>query len=203
MYILFSYVDAIYQSAGAPSFSIGGIIEDKSIKKRSPGPIYNPQYHFTHDVSPSYSLLPRREDLTGGTQTPAPNQYDPTKSKWFRSQKKFALKGRIETREDVASSTPGPTDYDVSKSIRKHSLIGCKIGKRLPDMTQKHLKSVPGPAAYMPSTNYVLPRSKKFSIGARTKTADSNDDNPGPGHYGPSIIPPLRKKKKRKNAPSF
>ena len=61
-----------------PKFSIGRRIEDKSVHKRSPGPIYDPSYNYTHYVAPKFSMTPRREVITLQMTTPAPNQYDPT-----------------------------------------------------------------------------------------------------------------------------
>ena len=64
-------------------------------------------------------------------------------------------------------------------------------------MTQNYLNSVPGPARYIPKYDQTLYRSSKWTIGKRNKIIDSRDDNPGPGHYGPPVIPPFKRKKNK------
>ena len=182
-----------------PKWSLGQQIEDKEMKKRSPGPIYNPKYHFVKYDAPKFSFIARRPERTFAQTTPAPNQYDPTKSRYYKSNRFYTIKGRISNRNDTLSNTPGPTAYNIDKSIRKKSIPSTKIGKKLPDMTQNYLNSVPGPARYLPKYNHTLYQSSKWTIGKRMKIIDSRDDNPGPGHYGPSVIPPFKKKGKKKN----
>ena len=187
-----------YVLPGNPKWSLGRLIEDKMSKKKSPGPIYNPTYRYVRHDPPSFSLMSRRPQRTFTQSTPAPNQYDVSKSKFFNSSREYTLKGRISKRTDTLSDTPGPSAYDVQKSIRKHSVPSTKIGKRLPDMTQNYLNSVPGPAHYMPKFKQTLHRSSGWTMGRRFKVIDSRDDNPGPGYYGPPLMPPLKKKKKKK-----
>ena len=50
-------------------------------------------------------------------QTPAPNSFDPTQSKWFKPGGKITIKSRITKKTDNMSDTPGPTDYNLDKSI--------------------------------------------------------------------------------------
>ena len=182
-----------------PKWSLGKLIDDTRIAdKRSPGPVYNPKYHFTHYDAPKFSFIARREIKTFSQTTPAPNCYDPTKSAYYKSSKIYTIKGRISKRTDTLSDTPGPTAYNIDKSMRKVSILSTKIGKRLPDMTQNYLNSVPGPAQYIPKYEQTLNQSSKWTMGRRRKIIDSRDDNPGPGYYGPSLVPPYKRKKKKK-----
>jgi len=181
-----------------PKWSLGQLISDKSSRMRSPGPIYNPKYQYTHYHPPSFSLIARRPHREFNQTTPAPNQYDVNKSKLLRSSREYTLKGRVSKRSDTLSDTPGPSAYDVSKSLRKHSVPSTKIAKRLPDMTQNYLNTVPGPAHYMPLFKQTMHRSSTWTMGKRFKVIDSRDENPGPGHYGPPLIAPYKRKKKKK-----
>ena len=183
-----------------PKWSLGRLITDKSSRMRSPGPIYNPKYRYSRYESPSFSLIARRQQRDFTQSTPAPNQYDVSKSKFYKSSRAYTLKGRISKRTDTLSDTPGPSAYDVAKSLRKHSIPSTKIGKRLPDQTQKYLKSVPGPAHYMPKFKQTMHRSSGWTMGKRFKIIDSRDDNPGPGHYGPPLVPSYRKRKKKRKS---
>lgn len=181
-----------------PKWSLGRLIEDKQMKRRSPGPIYNPKYHFVKYDAPKFSLIARRAQRTFAQTTPAPNQYDPTKSSYYKSNRFYTLKGRLTSRTDIVSSTPGPTAYDVSKSMRKRSILSTKLASRLPDMTQNYLNSIPGPGRYIPKYDQTLHRSAKWTMGKRHKIIDSRGDNPGPGYYGPPVIPPFKRNKRKR-----
>ena len=186
-----------------PKWSLGRHIKDTQCIGKSPGAIYNPIYHFTHHLAPRFSFISRRSRRSASQSTPAPHQYDLSKSKLFKSGREYTLKGRLSKRSDTLSNTPGPSSYDVSKSQRKHGIPSTKIGKRLPDQTQKFLNTVPGPAHYMPKFRATMHRSSGWTMGTRTTIRDSRDDNPGPGYYGPSLLPPYRHKRKKKKRATF
>jgi len=180
-----------------PAWSLGRQLNRGAGSFRSPGPIYNPKYNFTHYDAPKFSMHSRRAQKSNAQSTPAPNQYNVDTGKHGRQ---YTLKGRLSRRTDTLSSTPGPSSYDVSKSQRKHAIPSTKIGFRLPDQTQKFLKTVPGPAHYMPKFDATLHRASGWTMGARTKIIDSRDENPGPGYYGPPLVPPFRKRRKKKTS---
>ncbi len=91
----------------------------------------------------------------------------------------------------MSSSTgfaPGPGGYDIpSRAVegRKY-VIGLRLDKHSALNPTKHMRSIPSPDKYLPTTIYIKSKAPAFSMGHKRKDSSERNSIPGPGEYSPN-----------------
>ena len=130
---------------------------------------------------PQYSIRGHNTamKMKKASNMPGPANYYPQLP---RARPSFSIGSGLRFRRDGAqnANTPGPSDYDISRSVIAHRTAPSIVIASKPNMKQ-YGASTPGPAEYSPD---VKDSSRKgFSLLGRSREHSGRDQGPGPGAY--------------------
>jgi len=175
-----------------PSYTLRARFSDPADKANAfgPGPAaYSIDTGMVKHKAPHYSLAGRLDEKFRNRRLgPGPAAYNTAAhSGHLKRAAAYSMKGRHNMRSHQAY-VPGPGSYNINKTtFRKGPLLGIKL-KALGGMGPN-----PGPADYNPHKDSIMHAAPRFTFRMRTKGIGSDSRyTPGPAHYGPPIVPPIR-----------